>query len=136
MASKLKYYIGPIVSLILSLPLLTPTFFVTANLNYSIIVFIILCSTIALIGFFYETIFIRLKHIFVNFKKFALFSGIFWSILFIPIKYIQNQLLHNILLYPITNFTLTYVIVMSASGFVFGIMFSIVYRYISAFAYS
>lgn len=120
-------------SLILSLPLFTPTFFVTANLNYSIIVFIILCSTIASIGFFYETIFMRFKHKFVNFKKFALFSGIFWSIIFILIKYIQNQILYNILPYPIT---ITYVIVISASGYVFGIMFSIVYRYISAFAYS
>jgi len=132
----LKYYIGPIVSLILSLPLFTPTFFVTQTLNYSITVFIIMCLIVALLGFFYETIFTKLKHKFVNFKIFALFSGIFWSILFIPIKYMQNQLLYYILSYPITNFTPTYFIVMSSSGFIFGITFSIVYRYISAFVHS
>ncbi|MBC7091470.1 MAG: hypothetical protein H5T50_06115 [Nitrososphaeria archaeon] len=95
-----------------------------------------MCSIVASIGFFYETVFMKLKHKFVNFKKFALFTGIFWSILFIPIKYIQNQLLYYILSYPTTNFTLTYVIAMCSSGFIFGIMFSIVYRYISAFAQS
>lgn len=134
LASKLKYYIGPIVSVILSLPLFTPTLIVTAAPYYSISVFIIMCLIVAFIGFFYETIFTRFK--FANFKKFALFSGTFWSILFIPIKCIYNELLYFILSYPLTNLTSTYIIVMFSSGFIFGIMFSIVYRYISAFAYS
>ncbi|MEM1985271.1 MAG: hypothetical protein QXS74_03335 [Nitrososphaeria archaeon] len=132
----MKYYIGPLVALILSFPLLAPTFFVKSNLLNSTAVFVIMCLIFIIAGIIYDFSLSFFKKQLTVFKKFALFSGIFWLIALVPIKYVHNNILSIFLVYPYTNITSTYVIVYAFSGFIFGIMYSIVYRYISAFVYS
>ncbi|MEM0054053.1 MAG: hypothetical protein QXL89_07695 [Nitrososphaeria archaeon] len=132
----MKYYIGPLVALILSFPLLAPTFFVKSNLLNSTAVFVIMCLIFLIAGIIYDFSLSFFKKQLTVFKKFALYSGLFWLISFVPIKYVHNNILSLLLVYPYISITSNYVIVYAFSGFVFGIMFSIVYRYISAFVYS
>ncbi len=132
----MKYYIGPIVALILSFPLLVPTFFIYPNLLNSIYVFAIMCLIFLTTGILYDLSLILFKKKLVAFKKFALYSGFFWLISLVPIKFIHNNLLSLLLSYSCIDVTITYLAVYALSGFIFGIMFSIVYRYIVAFAYA
>ncbi|MEM4522520.1 MAG: hypothetical protein QW738_04815, partial [Nitrososphaeria archaeon] len=97
---------------------------------------VIMCLIFIIAGIIYDFSLSFFKKQLTVFKKFALFSGIFWLIALVPIKYVHNNILSIFLVYPYTNITSTYVIVYAFSGFIFGIMYSIVYRYISAFVYS
>lgn len=132
LALKLRLYIGPAVAVILAAPLLAPTFFISPPYS-STLVFIVMCLAMALAGSFYEIVFSLFRESLAAFKRFALFSGIFWSTLLPPIKYVHNILLETFLSYPTAPATLAYVVVLASSGFIFGLMFSVVYRYISAF---
>lgn len=129
----MRYPIGSITAIILSIPLSIMMFFSISNLTPAIYIVLLFLGSFAFSGLLYDFLLIKIRLKLTSSLKYVFFSGFFWLI-FIPIlRYCNEYVISIFLNQSILIFTPLFILIQSIFGFGFGLFYSIVYAHISTF---
>lgn len=129
----MKYPVGLITAVILSMPLSIIMLFSIPNLILAFFIVIFLIVSFAISGLLYDLLLMKVKSKLITSLKFVFFSGTFWFFLLPILRYCNEYLISIFLNQSIIVFSLSFIITQSIFGFGFGLFYSIVYARISAF---